>query len=520
MLEIKDLSIWMRDTGRPLIEHLHFVLGPTDRAVIIGEEGNGKSSLLKTIVDPSLVEDYCEYSGKVLKNGMLVGYLEQDTPPEILEMTPAEFLDGPALLDGSLSRLAAQLQLREELLFADQRIATLSGGEKVKLRMIRLLAGEPDVLLLDEPTNDIDLATLEWLEGVISGSRVPVLYVSHDETLIERTANVVIHLEQLKKKREARHTVERTGYRQYIAQRLSGLEKQEQVARKQREEFNSQMERWQQIYNKVEHQQAAITRQNPSGGRLLKKKVKALKSQEKRIQKNAENFLEIPEPEEAIALSFSKEIRIPQGKRVLEFHLDQLCAGGDTGRLLAENIHLTVNGPEHIGIIGDNGAGKTTLLRHICRQLQGRSDLKMVYMPQDYRELLPYDQTPVDFLARGQTRQEITQARTYLGSMKYTHEEMTGKIGALSGGQKAKLLFVWMILGEYNLLLLDEPTRNFSPLSNPVIRQMLSDFGGGIISVTHDRKYLEEVCGRIYRLTSRGLEEVYPDAIGLSPHGE
>lgn len=103
MLEIKDLSIWMRDTGRPLIEHLHFVLGPTDRAVIIGEEGNGKSSLLKTIVDPSLVEDYCEYSGKVLKNGMLVGYLEQDTPPEILEMTPAEFLDGPALLDGSLS---------------------------------------------------------------------------------------------------------------------------------------------------------------------------------------------------------------------------------------------------------------------------------------------------------------------------------------------------------------------------------------------------------------------------------
>ena len=77
-----------------------------------------------------------------------------------------------------------------------------------------------------------------------------------------------------------------------------------------------------------------------------------------------------------------------------------------------------------------------------------------------------------------------------------------------------------MILGEYNLLLLDEPTRNFSPLSNPVIRQMLSDFGGGIISVTHDRKYLEEVCGRIYRLTPRGLEEVYPDAIGLSPHGE
>lgn len=463
------------------------------------------------------MEDYCEYSGKVLKNGMLVGYLEQDTPPEILEMTPAEFLDGPALLDGSLSRLAAQLQLREELLFADQRIATLSGGEKVKLRMIRLLAGEPDVLLLDEPTNDIDLATLEWLEGVISGSRVPVLYVSHDETLIERTANVVIHLEQLKKKREARHTVERTGYRQYIAQRLSGLEKQEQVARKQREEFNSQMERWQQIYNKVEHQQAAITRQKPQRRAAIEEKGQGSqiprKSASKRTRKTS---WKSRSRRRLLTSAFPGRSASPRENRVLEFHLDQLCAGGDTGRLLAENIHLTVNGPEHIGIIGDNGAGKTTLLRHICRQLQGRSDLRMVYMPQDYRELLPYDQTPVDFLARGQTRQEITQARTYLGSMKYTHEEMTGKIGALSGGQKAKLLFVWMILGEYNLLLLDEPTRNFSPLSNPVIRQMLSAFGGGIISVTHDRKYLEEVCGRIYRLTLRGLEEVYPDAIGLS----
>lgn len=520
MLELKDLTIWMRDTGRPLVEHLHFVLGPTDRAVVIGEEGNGKSSLLKTIADPSLVDSYCEYSGKILKNGLILGYLEQDTPAELLEKSPAEFLDGPAMMDGSLFRLADQLQLREELIYADQKIGVLSGGEKVKLRMLRLLAGEPDVLLLDEPTNDIDLSTLNWLEGVILGSRIPVLYVSHDETLIEKTANVIIHLEQLKKKREARHRVERTGYRQYIAQRLSGLEKQEQVARKQREEFNSQMERWQQIYNKVEHQQATITRQNPGGGRLLKKKVKALKSQEKRIQKNAESFLEIPDPEEAIALSFSREIYIPQGKRVLDFHLDQLFAGGQPpGRLLAENIDLTVSGPEHVGIIGDNGMGKTTLLRHIYRQLEGRRDIKAVYMPQDYRELLPYDQTPVEFLAGGQTRQEITQARTYLGSMKYTHEEMTGKISSLSGGQKAKLLFVRMILGECNLLLLDEPTRNFSPLSNPVIRQMLSAFGGGIISVTHDRRYLEEVCSRIVRLTPQGLEEVYPEELGLSQDG-
>ena len=101
---------------------------------------------------------------------------------------------------------------------------------------------------------------------------------------------------------------------------------------------------------------------------------------------------------------------------------------------------------------------------------------------------------------------ELTKARTYLGSMKYTHEEMMGKIEQLSGGQKAKLIFIGMILRESNVLILDEPTRNFSPLSNPVIRQILTDFGGAIISVTHDRKFLSEVCSKVYRLTPEGLE--------------
>lgn len=172
-------------------------------------------------------------------------------------------------------------------------------------------------------------------------------------------------------------------------------------------------------------------------------------------------------------------------------------------------MKLDVEGPEHIGIIGKNGAGKSTLLRMIAEQLLARSDIKASYMPQDYAELLDDDRTPVGFLCGNISKDEITRARTYLGSMKYTHDEMIGKISDLSGGQKAKLLFIKMVLDGSNVLILDEPTRNFSPLSGPVIRNALKAYRGAIISISHDRKYLREVCGRILRLTEEGLREVY-----------
>ena len=111
------------------------------------------------------------------------------------------------------------------------------------------------------------------------------------------------------------------------------------------------------------------------------------------------------------------------------------------------------------------------------------------------------------FVSSGHSKEEITRALTYLGSMRYTHEEMQGHISELSGGQKAKLFFLDLEISGCNVLLLDEPTRNFSPLSNPVIRASLQKFGGAIISVSHDRKYLREVCTKLYELTPDGLKE-------------
>ena len=214
-----------------------------------------------------------------------------------------------------------------------------------------------------------------------------------------------------------------------------------------------------------------------------------------------------PEWEEAILTAFDQgKSAFPAGKTVLRLDLPELTAGE---RVLARNVRLWVDGPEKIGIIGPNGAGKSTLLKLVAEELLARAGLRAAYMPQDYGDLLLGDQTPVELLAPSGHRDDITRARTLLGNMKYKAEEMEHPAAGLSGGQRAKLLFLSMVLNGANVLVLDEPTRNFSPLSAPVIRRVLADFPGVIISVSHDRLYLEQVCTRVLELGPEGLVRRY-----------
>ena len=165
----------------------------------------------------------------------------------------------------------------------------------------------------------------------------------------------------------------------------------------------------------------------------------------------------------------------------------------------------SLSGGEKVGILGPNGAGKTTLLRHIASLLLARKDLRAAYMSQDYADTLPMDKTPVEYLAPEGDAASETRARTYLGSIRYSRQEMAHPIWELSGGQKAKLLLTKMMLDGVNVLILDEPTRNFSPISGPRVREALADYQGTIISVSHDRKFLAEVCDTLYRFTEKGL---------------
>ena len=212
------------------------------------------------------------------------------------------------------------------------------------------------------------------------------------------------------------------------------------------------------------------------------------------------------EQEEAIFFKLGdKNAYIPTGKTVIEYELSKLMTP-EGERILAEGIYLKIKGSEKICIIVANGAGKTTLLKKIAEELMNRNDIKAEYMPQNYEDLLELSVTPVDYLDKTGEKEERTRIRTYLGSLKYTPDEMEHPIRELSGGQKAKVLLLRMSLSGANVLILDEPTRNFSPLSGPVIRKMLREFPGAVISISHDRKYIEEVCDKIYQLNPNGLQ--------------
>ena len=499
MLEIKDLSIIVNH--KYIIKDLSLTLNQKDKLAIIGEEGNGKSTLLKAILG---ICDYAEVDGIINLKGNRIGYLEQSISNKYLKKTVYEYLFQSD--EDYYDKISDFYRYLEVFQFSDsilnERVENLSGGEKVKVSILRLLLEDDDILLLDEPTNDLDIETLEWLENFINYTDKPIIYVSHDETLLSHTANMILHLEQINHKTDCRHTLLRSDYDSYVENRLRSIEKQTQVARSERRNYEKQQEKLKQVMQKVEHQQNTITRRDPHGGRLLKKKMHALKSQEKKLMSTS--LTEIPDVEEEIHFFFEK-VELPRTKVVLKLDIDELKI---KEKVLARNVKLEVIGNEHLCIIGKNGVGKSTLMKKIYKELKQREDIKLGYMPQTYDDVLDGDMLVLEFIAPSGNIEDVTKARTMLGNMKFTSDEMTGKIKNLSNGTKAKLLLMKLVLEKCNVLLLDEPTRNVSPLSNPMIRKVLKEYQGAIISISHDRKYMEEVVDTLYVLTKDGLKRI------------
>ncbi|MBP1584577.1 MAG: ABC-F family ATP-binding cassette domain-containing protein, partial [Lachnospiraceae bacterium] len=230
MFQIKNVTLSHKKDLRTILEDFSLVLNDGDRAVMIGEEGNGKSTLMKWIYDPELVEDYMDYSGEKVITGEKLGYLPQELAESEKSKTVNEyFMECQDFFDKTpkeLSKLANDFHVEQEFFYREQEMRTLSGGERVKAQMMRILIENPTILLLDEPSNDIDIETLEWMESFINGWKHAVLFISHDETLIEHTANRVIHFEQIRRKTKCRHTVANVPYRTYVEERMNAFEKQ------------------------------------------------------------------------------------------------------------------------------------------------------------------------------------------------------------------------------------------------------------------------------------------------------
>lgn len=501
MIEIKDLSIKVND--RYLIKSLTLNLNKNDKLAIIGEEGNGKSTLLKCIIGKC---DYAEITGTINLKNNKVGYLEQNIKEEYKNQKVYNyiFIDDIDYYNkiNNFYKYLEILNLKDNIL--DKYMNTLSGGEKIKVAILKLLLNESDVLLLDEPTNDLDIETLLWLENFINKVDIPIIYISHDETLLSKTANMILHIESLKKKTECKHTLLKIRYDEYVDLRLRIINHQTQIHNFERKDYQKKEEKLIHQKQKIEFEQNNISRGDPHGGRLLKKKMHNIKSQERKLENI--DITEKPDPEESIYFKF-EEVNIPNNKKILNLNNYNLIINNNNIK-----INLEVYGNVHICIIGKNGTGKTTLIRKIYDILKDKTDIKVGYMPQNYNEVLSNYDNVLDYITdNSKNKDEITKVRMYLGNMKFTSEEMTGKINNLSGGSKAKLILMKLVLDKCNVLVLDEPTRNVSPLSNPVIRKVLKDFKGTIISVSHDRKYIEEVANKLYILTNNGLNLIEKD---------
>ena len=504
MLQIKKLGINLIKDDRKLLENFDLALNPGDKVGLIGEEGNGKSILLKTIIDRKNVENYAQISGEIYKKEEIIGYLPQSLDENFFEITVGAYMNqvlDMSLLDyNKFYKYLDQFGLDEDLVFGKLKLGDLSGGERIKVLLLFELLKEPTVFLFDEPTNDLDLESASFITKIMKDMNIPLIFVSHDPELLRKVANRIVHLEQVHRRQIPRHTVFNGPYDLYIRERENQIRIQTARANKDREEFAKKAERYRKVYDSVNH--AINATKNDIEGKNLKDKMSSVKSLGKRLDKEKENLTQRPDFEDSIGMFFDENIGIPNSKVVLDLKLDKLLAGE---KILSKNIELKVVGPEKICIIGKNGAGKTSLLKEIYKNLS-KSNLKIGYMPQDYFEYLKDSETPISYLAKQDSKDEKIRVSNLLGSLNFAREEMERSLKSLSGGQKAKVFFAKMNMDQ--VLILDEPTRNLSPLSQPEIIESLKAYKGAIIGVSHDKDFIEKVFDEVYELDYAGLRKI------------
>ena len=503
MIKINHLTITQNKDLRDLVSDLKITIQDGEKVAIIGEEGNGKSTLLKTLMGERLAD--FTIRGEIKSDLRSLAYIPQQLAEELKKKSLQDyfFLESTDLDYSILYRLSDELHFDSSRFASDQEIGSLSGGEALKIQLIHELAKPFEVLFLDEPSNDLDLETVDWLKRKIQKMKQTVIFISHDEDFLSQTADTIVHLRLVKHRKEAETLVEHLDYDRYSEQRKANFARQSQQAANDQRAYNKTMEKHRRVKQNVET--ALRATKDSTAGRLLAKKMKTVLSQEKRYEKAAQSMTQKPLEEEQIQLFFSDIEPLATSKVLVLLENETLSIGE---RVLAQELQLTVRGQDKIGIIGPNGVGKSTLLGKLQQLLSDKSEISLGFMPQDYQETLQLDLSPVEFLSQTGHKEELQKIQSFLASLNFSYPEMHHQIRSLSGGQQGKLLLLNLVLRKPNFLILDEPTRNFSPTSQPEIRKLFATYPGGLITVSHDRRFLKEVCRSIYRLTEHGLEVV------------
>ena len=503
MIDIHTLQLRHQKDLRVLVPEYSLTIQAGDKLALIGEEGNGKSTLLKFLYDKNLVADYVDWSGSIQSTFSRAGYLPQMFTQTLDAVTLYDYFFLDEDIDfARLYRLAGQVGFDSERLASHQTIGSLSGGERLKVQLLKLLSTPHDILFLDEPSNDMDLETLKWLEGYIASAKETIVFISHDPEFLSRTANRILHLEMLKKKREAQIALANVDYETYVMERQNRLEKQRQQAINDRKEFSKKEARFKRVHDSVQH--ALREMHDSTQGRLLAKKMHAVKAKEGLLKREEKELTERPDQEAAIDLFFERGSQLSRDKVLLQVEKEVVRRGE---KVILPSISWTLKSGQKVAITGQNGLGKTSFLKHLLDKAKGRSTLKVAYMPQNYEEALEMGLSPLDFLSPNGKKEEKEIVRSRLASLQFTRDEIYHEMRDLSGGQMAKVLLLYLVLSQPDLLILDEPTRNLSPLSHEQVVKLFQDFQGTLVCVSHDRRFMDQVCDQVYELTPEGLVE-------------
>lgn len=503
--------------GPALLDGANFVLERGERVCLIGRNGEGKSTLLK-LIEGSLLPDRGEVS---IQNGLTVSMLAQDVPMDsgkvadivadgageaaVVLKAYHEASDACVLGDmdacdrmGHLQHKLDQLDgwalenkvntiLGKMGLDPNADLADLSGGRKRRVLLARALLTQPDILLLDEPTNHLDVESIEWLEKfLLEQNNLTLLFISHDRSFVDRLATRIVELDRgILRSYEGNYS----RYLDLKAQQLEAEEKQNALFEKKLAEEEAWI------------RQGIKARRTRNEGRVRALKALREESKARRFQQGK------------VAMGVQDAQR--SGKLV--FDIEHLSVSYDTKPLIHDFSAVVLRG-DRIGLVGDNGVGKTTLIKAILGELEHEgtvktgTQLEVAYFDQ-LRNQLELEKSVMANVSEGSDFVDVNGQRrhiySYLQDFLFSPERARTPVKALSGGERNRVLLAKLLLKPSNLIVMDEPTNDLDMVTLELLEEMLGDYTGTLLLISHDRAFMDNVVTSTWVFDGKGGIEEY-----------
>ena len=498
-----------------VLDNVSFQINNNEKYAICGSNGVGKSTLLKILVDELSIDEGEVVKAKDLKIGYLAQYIEDDSNDCILDSVinaRADLIDMEhrlSLLEEDMTgdainehdKLLREFQDKGGLYYKSmaesvlkglgfdedefsKTMDMLSGGEKTRVYLGKLLVSDDDLLILDEPINHLDINAIEWLENFLSGYNKPLIIVAHDRYFLDK---VVDHVLDLNTKPARTY---KGNYSEFVRQKDNILLTNEREVDKQNKEIAHQKE----VIEKLQ----SFNRE---------KSIKRAESRLKALDK-IDTIDKIEDRVSNINLSFNVAIR--SGNDVLS--VEELSCIYDDGKIF-ENVSFSLNRLDRVALLGDNGTGKSTILKMIIGVKKPTDGIIKFGSNVDIGY---YDQAQMNLDDNNNIMEEIhymypsmdnTSIRNTLASVGFTDEDVFKSIKSLSGGEKGRVSLCKLMLSDANFLILDEPTNHLDMESKDILERALNDYDGTLLFVSHDRYFVNKVASKVLELTDNGVNE-------------